>query len=235
MPRPATPAPEWASDANYPAGPEPEAGFPTKVAPTSGQADVGWRPDQIPPAEEENWWKNNVWLWLAYLQEITAPKWKWIAAEAATVVDADFTPIAGRGMVGTVGQSASAVIALEMPVGTRILKVGIKVKHVAGEVGSGVNGGITLYKTPFELDGTATANLPIVVQGDPPASIPAQYTGEIIANNGAGALWETLEFDVEQGVDADVVLSALASWVIWFQVSGAKQVQAVGYQYQLVS
>jgi hypothetical protein len=58
---------DWANDANYPAGAEPEAGFPTKVAPTTGQENVGWRPDQIPAAEEDNDWRHRVGLWVAYM------------------------------------------------------------------------------------------------------------------------------------------------------------------------
>lgn len=66
MPKPVI-IPTWASDANYPAGAEPEAGTPTKVAPTTGQGTIGWRPDQIPTAQEQNWWMDLVADWLAYL------------------------------------------------------------------------------------------------------------------------------------------------------------------------
>lgn len=66
MAKPAS-LPEWASDTNFPAGVEPEAGTPTKVAPTSGQETNGWRPDQVPTAQEMNYWQNLVYQWLQYL------------------------------------------------------------------------------------------------------------------------------------------------------------------------
>lgn len=67
MAKPAAGLPTWASDTNYPAGAEPEAGTATKVAPTTGQDTIGWRPDQIPTAQEENYWKNLVYQWIQYL------------------------------------------------------------------------------------------------------------------------------------------------------------------------
>lgn len=66
MPKPSILA-TWASALDYPADAAPEASTPTKVAPTTGQATIGWRPDQIPTAQEENYWKNAVGQWIAYL------------------------------------------------------------------------------------------------------------------------------------------------------------------------
>ncbi len=66
MPKPSS-LPTWATDTNYPAGAEPEAGTATKVAPTSGQATRGWRPAAKPPAQEMNYWQNLVYQWIAYL------------------------------------------------------------------------------------------------------------------------------------------------------------------------
>ncbi len=57
----------WATDANYPAGAEPEAGTPTKVAYTLGQATTGWRPKGKPPAQEWYRWMNRVGAWTVYL------------------------------------------------------------------------------------------------------------------------------------------------------------------------
>lgn len=68
MPKPDLP--EWAVDTNYPAGAEPEAGTPTKVAPTSSQADIGWRPGAKPPAQEMNHWQNLVHQNFEYLYSI---------------------------------------------------------------------------------------------------------------------------------------------------------------------
>lgn len=57
----------WATDDNYPAGSEPEAGTPTKVPYTLGQEQIGWRPKQRPAAQELNTWMHRVGLWIAYL------------------------------------------------------------------------------------------------------------------------------------------------------------------------
>lgn len=59
----------WATDTNYPAGPEPEAGTPTKVAVTSEQETIGWRPGEEPTAQIMNDWQNNVSRWTAYLND----------------------------------------------------------------------------------------------------------------------------------------------------------------------
>lgn len=48
----------WASDAAYPAGPEPWATEPTKVAPDAAEIAAGHAPALPVPAEVENWWKN---------------------------------------------------------------------------------------------------------------------------------------------------------------------------------
>lgn len=59
--------PNWATDAAYPAGVEPEATDPNKVEPDATKQGIGWRPDEKPPADELNWWMNLVYLWIAYL------------------------------------------------------------------------------------------------------------------------------------------------------------------------
>lgn len=57
---------DWAIDTNYPAGVEPEAGTPTKVAPTTGQGTIGHRPDQIPTAQEDNYQRAVVGQWIRW-------------------------------------------------------------------------------------------------------------------------------------------------------------------------
>lgn len=46
--------PDWATDTNYPAGPETYAGTPTKVDVPAAQLTGGWRPKQKPPAQHVN-------------------------------------------------------------------------------------------------------------------------------------------------------------------------------------
>lgn len=62
-----TDLPVWATDATYPAGPDPWANQPTKVEPTSGDQARGFIPFQEPPPEAFNWWMNLVYLWILWL------------------------------------------------------------------------------------------------------------------------------------------------------------------------
>jgi hypothetical protein len=64
-----TDVPTWATDANYPAGPEPEAGTPTKVEPLAGKQAIGWRPSEYPPAQYLNWAMNLAGQWAQYLND----------------------------------------------------------------------------------------------------------------------------------------------------------------------
>ena len=71
VPKPAS-MPAWATDDNYPADAEPEAGSPTKVAYTLGQATIGWRPKGRPPAQELNTWMNLVYQWILWsIEDVT--------------------------------------------------------------------------------------------------------------------------------------------------------------------
>ncbi len=120
----------WADDANYPAGAEPEAGTPTKVAYTLGQEAVGWRPKGKPPAQELNTWMHRVGQWVQYVNdgEINGP-WGWtgvitpaaLAAggnnnwnptdlDTANVIRA--TPDAGTSITGLAGGVAGRVITI---------------------------------------------------------------------------------------------------------------------------
>lgn len=67
MARPATPVSNWASNANYVSGLG--TGSPTKAAPGAGQIADGWRPNQKPPPNWQNWWQNLVDSWLLYVDE----------------------------------------------------------------------------------------------------------------------------------------------------------------------
>jgi hypothetical protein len=59
--------PIHATDASYPMDGAPEEGAATKVAPVLGKKQLGSRPAEKPPAQSENWWKNLVYQWCAYL------------------------------------------------------------------------------------------------------------------------------------------------------------------------
>lgn len=62
-----TVSPSWATDTNYPAGVEPEAGTPTKVEPTAGKKAIGFRPEEYPPAQYFNWFMWLVAKWIQFL------------------------------------------------------------------------------------------------------------------------------------------------------------------------
>ncbi len=57
--------PTWATNTNYASGPA--AGTPTKVTPSAGQIADGWRPQEAPPATQENWWHGFVGDWVTWL------------------------------------------------------------------------------------------------------------------------------------------------------------------------
>src|SRR6185295_12739707 len=59
--------PDWATDANYPAGSDPWSGTPTKSAPDAGKIATGFVPDTDQAAEEVNWILANHADWINYL------------------------------------------------------------------------------------------------------------------------------------------------------------------------
>ena len=65
-----TSLPEWAStDATLP-----DAGVPNKAQPTVNLRTVGFDLLNLPLAEEENWWRNNVYEWTQYLDAEVVPQ-----------------------------------------------------------------------------------------------------------------------------------------------------------------
>lgn len=69
MAKPTT-EPEWASDDEYPAGAEDEAGEENKTEPLAGKKEAGWRPAEKPRGQYMNWWMNLVWLWIVWLNGV---------------------------------------------------------------------------------------------------------------------------------------------------------------------
>ncbi len=57
----------WATDANYPAGPETYAATPTTTEPVTGRKAEGWEPGKKPPAQEMNWWQNAIYRFLTWV------------------------------------------------------------------------------------------------------------------------------------------------------------------------
>lgn len=76
---------EWASNPNYVGGPD--AGNPTKVEPSAGRKADGWRNGDQPPAQEQNWWQEQVEQWV-----------KWLDAPSVALADLEDQPV-GTGRV----------------------------------------------------------------------------------------------------------------------------------------
>ena len=56
---------DWATNALYAGGPN--AGTATKVAPSGGRMADGWRNNDVPPAQEQNYWQSLVNDWIKWL------------------------------------------------------------------------------------------------------------------------------------------------------------------------
>ena len=52
--------PRWATD-----------GGGQIVEPTEGRKNTGWNPAEEPPAQNENWFKNLIFLWSEYFESVT--------------------------------------------------------------------------------------------------------------------------------------------------------------------
>lgn len=55
----------WATNLNYAGGPD--IGTPTKIAPSAGRFADGWRNNDVPPAQEQNYWQGLAADWVAWL------------------------------------------------------------------------------------------------------------------------------------------------------------------------
>ena len=59
--------PEWCTNTNHPAGGDPWSGQPNKVEPSAGKIATGRIPEELPPAEETNWYRNQIAEWINYI------------------------------------------------------------------------------------------------------------------------------------------------------------------------
>ena len=80
----------WASDVNYTTGPAPLIGTPTKVTPPIGDSDEGWKADQKPPAQWENFSVNYLTQWASDWVRLGSN----IAGADAHIVETDASGIA---------------------------------------------------------------------------------------------------------------------------------------------
>lgn len=73
--RPAGQIPDFAATANFPAGPDPWSGQPTKADPGASLIAQGFTPHALLAAEEMNWLLNRLGLWLRYQDTIEVQTW----------------------------------------------------------------------------------------------------------------------------------------------------------------
>lgn len=143
MAKPTDDAP-WATDANYPAGAEPEAGTPTKVEPSAGKQALGHRPAEFPPAQYLNWWMNLMWLWIAWLRDqVVGTRWvdvpMWADAITDTVngsnPDVSASGFTGYAVPNTVNPTGHSFISVDLPHGIRVDGLRIRVYgDAAGDI-----------------------------------------------------------------------------------------------------
>lgn len=64
--------------ASLPRWSETAGGVPSNIVePSSGQKDTGWTPGQKPPARFFNWYKNLVYKWIQYLDDLSNQAFTW--------------------------------------------------------------------------------------------------------------------------------------------------------------
>jgi hypothetical protein len=91
MAKPGTAPKAWATGTNYTVGPR--IGTPTKAIYTSTEETDGWRPDQKPPAQWQNFWQNEVYQWLLWVND----------GSSAADADAHIVETTSTGFVQLVG------------------------------------------------------------------------------------------------------------------------------------
>lgn len=83
MSRP-TAYPNWATNVNYAGGPN--VGTPTKVAPSGGRMADGWRNNDVPPAQEQNYEMDLVNQWIQWFDDPSVADLTALAAYSTNVV-----------------------------------------------------------------------------------------------------------------------------------------------------
>ena len=66
---------DWATNATHAAGGDLWSSQPNKVEPTAGKIATGRIPEERPPAEETNWWRNAAAAWLRWASGVQPRNW----------------------------------------------------------------------------------------------------------------------------------------------------------------
>lgn len=127
-----------------------------------------------------------------------------------------------RELVFPVGPNTGQwMMSLMFPVGTRILSIGARYKHVAAE-GAGKLGNMTLVGYRQSIDGTGIGQ---TVAGTPAGT--GGHTFDLNGNNGAGALWAEDIGNIEQ-TQTHAVMQANYTYQLSLARTGAIILEGVG-------
>lgn len=231
--------PEWATDANYPAGGATWNGTATKVTPAAGKQAEGFEPIEKPGAQHLNWLFNLIYLWLLWIKnQFVDPQWVWLPAGAGTPArnsDGSYAVPLADGIAGVVGQVNGVFLAVRLPVGMKLIAVGMRMKHVAGEPApsGGTIAALQVVRSNGNVyaPGGGAAPNSVYITANPPTAInPAVNAIEFLPNSGAGALWEFKTAVLDTTGDVEHIDDQY-SYCLYASFSGDTWVETVGYQY----
>lgn len=147
MARPAA-LPTWATNVNYSGGPL--IGTPTKIAPAGGRIADGWRPQDLPPGQEENYTQDLQNQWTAYLDEprrINTTKYPLAQRNLQRVIKGDWTHFASTwshtdalvtfgalvfDLTTGAGAGTVAHVVLDLPNGSDLTDIAVTAQAGAG-------------------------------------------------------------------------------------------------------
>lgn len=161
----------WSSDANYPAGADPWATTPTKVAPDAGTIAAGHSPAEVTPAQRENWWKNRTDARLEAAELEANTRWQvaMIGTNQTANVDSFTT---GGGTTPGYGVHSSAPAAYTSNVCTIDLRPGDKITELKAQAlgtGAAQNVTVKLYRIKSDISGVDLVGTVTIV--DPPLGV----------------------------------------------------------------
>jgi hypothetical protein len=209
--RPATPMPDWATDATYTSGPD--TGIATKLEPVAGEFAPGFWRTYKPSARKLNWWMNKVGAWLEWLASYTID----------TEIGGVYSPsgpinFAGAGVWITqqlvVGGPSTPLYAAGLSIVNGTFSVLTNGANFSGTVGIA---GVASFTAPDGLSPCATFTGPANFNGTASHSAnfasDVMFGGKLFVNNGGVAI---LPGGAELGIGGVDGLSVFSGGVhIW--------------------
>jgi hypothetical protein len=200
---------------------------------TGGHGTDGFAANEKPASTEMNGLYQLIGLWAAFVDSLfdstgrllalTTPRWRWVPGTAATGVQFA-TPALGSsaGLFGAIGQSNVGLFAVDLPVGQRMTKCGVRLCHAAGE-SPGVVALVGLYRSNGQVQGNPNVEL---ISASPAASNPA-YT--IAVEHSATSSWDHQEVTLSSSGDKNLVANGY-TYMIAVIFAGAIQIESVGVE-----